>query len=209
MMCIYQAALKSSFPERLWLSERLSRFFSVFKDQFYTAVIPDLLKNTAGIHQLHTWEGMSGNQLFRETKLSSQHSHFIFVKVFQWFYYFTLKKKKKIKKAIYTPAHISKQKASNIYVLAPKLAWHHRTSAKDSINTGKEFHVNVGFVEQLQDRGWDQEVRACARTICGSSRADWAVRPCLHEFRPFFSLLDVQTNPKTLCAGIKIRNGDC
>lgn len=98
MMCIYQAALKSSFPERLWLSERLSRFFSVFKDQFYTAVIPDLLKNTAGIHQLHTWEGMSGNQLFRETKLSSQHSHFIFVKVFQWFYYFTLKKKKKLKK---------------------------------------------------------------------------------------------------------------
>lgn len=110
-MYIYQAAL-STHLFLLCLSENLNRFFSVFKAQFYAAVIVDLLKNPAVMHQLHTWEGMPGNQLLRKTKLSSQHSHFIFVEIFQWFYYFTLKKEKK--KTIYTPAHISNQKASNV-----------------------------------------------------------------------------------------------
>lgn len=97
------------FSWKIVLKWKLKSVFPVFKAQFYTADILDLLKSTAGMQQLHTWEGMPGNQLLRKAKLSPQHSHFIFVKVFQWFYYFTLKNKRKKKKAIYTPAHISKQ----------------------------------------------------------------------------------------------------
>lgn len=62
--------------------------------------------------------------------------------------------------------------------------------------------MNVGFVEQLQERGLDRKVCVCAKAINGSVSANTPVgqagSDCLQKFRLFFSSPDVQTTLKSL-----------